>query len=112
MSPATVITASYRKSWVRATPGGFPVRSWGLACNQFGATIGAAKILGLDEDGTACSSDYYLRLTNDGGRMLKGEIELTDQRPTSPMPGGEDEAERVVALKATANEQFVTVSHG
>jgi hypothetical protein len=31
----------------------------------------------LDEDGTHCSSDYYLRLTGDGGRMLKGEIALT-----------------------------------
>jgi hypothetical protein len=37
-------------------------------------------MLALDEDGTACSSDYYLRLTGDGGRMLKGQIALT-QRP-------------------------------
>ncbi|MDX3855956.1 glycoside hydrolase family 71/99-like protein, partial [Streptomyces sp. AK02-01A] len=29
-------------------------------------------IRALDEDGTPCSSDYYLRLTADGGRMLKG----------------------------------------
>jgi hypothetical protein len=41
-------------------------------------------ILALDEDGTACSSDYYLRLTGDGGRMLKGQIAVTTQRPTSP----------------------------
>ena len=41
-------------------------------------------LLSLDEDGTACSSDYYLRLTNDGGRMLKGQIALTPTRPTSP----------------------------
>jgi hypothetical protein len=41
-------------------------------------------LLSLDEDGTACSSDYYLRLTNDGGRMLKGQIALTATRPTSP----------------------------
>lgn len=40
--------------------------------------------LGLDEDGVACSSDYYLRLTGDGGRMLKGEIALTPIRPTPP----------------------------
>jgi hypothetical protein len=40
----------------------------------------------LDEDGTACSADYYLRLTNDGGRMLKGQIALTATRPTSPEP--------------------------
>jgi hypothetical protein len=36
----------------------------------------------LDEDGTACSSDYYLRLTGDGGRMLKKQIGLTATRPT------------------------------
>ncbi|MFR9725409.1 glycoside hydrolase family 71/99-like protein [Streptomyces sp. MS19] len=36
----------------------------------------------LDEDGTPCSSDYYLRLTGDGGRMLKGQIPLTPNRPT------------------------------
>ncbi|WP_046505774.1 glycoside hydrolase family 71/99-like protein, partial [Streptomyces odonnellii] len=39
-------------------------------------------IRALDEDGTACSSDYYLRLTGDGGRMLKGELALTPVRPT------------------------------
>jgi len=39
----------------------------------------------LDEDGTACSSDYYLRLTGDGGKMFKGQIALTAVRPTSPM---------------------------
>ena len=38
----------------------------------------------LDEDGTKCSADYYLRLTGDGGRMLKGAIALTATRPTSP----------------------------
>ncbi|MEV6424915.1 discoidin domain-containing protein [Streptomyces sp. NPDC051662] len=41
-------------------------------------------IRALDEDGTACSSDYYLRLTGDGGRMLKGELALTPVRPTPP----------------------------
>ncbi|MCA1219457.1 discoidin domain-containing protein [Streptomyces sp. 8L] len=44
--------------------------------------------LALDEDGTACSADYYLRLTNDGGRMLKQQIALTPNRPTPPVPGG------------------------
>jgi hypothetical protein len=39
----------------------------------------------LDEDGTACSSDYYLRLTADGGKMLRKQIPLTATRPTSPM---------------------------
>jgi len=42
----------------------------------------------LDEDGTACTSDYYLRLTADGGRMLKGQIALTPTRPTVPWPDG------------------------
>jgi hypothetical protein len=41
-------------------------------------------LLSLDEDGTACSTDYYLRLTADGGKMLKGQIALTSTRPTSP----------------------------
>ncbi|XVQ86050.1 discoidin domain-containing protein [Microbispora siamensis] len=45
-------------------------------------------LLGLDEDGTVCSSDYYLRLTRDGGRMLKGQIALTSVRPTAPVVGG------------------------
>lgn len=39
-------------------------------------------LLTLDEDGTPCSSDYYLRLTNDGGKMMKGQIPLTATRPT------------------------------
>ncbi|MEY9932738.1 chitodextrinase [Catenulispora sp. GP43] len=42
-------------------------------------------LLALDEDGTACSSDYYLRLTADGGRMLKGQLALTATRPTQPV---------------------------
>ncbi|TXR99797.1 xylosidase [Streptomyces sp. col6] len=46
--------------------------------------------LALDEDGTACSSDYYLRLTGDGGRMLKGQLALTATRPTPPLIGGND----------------------
>jgi hypothetical protein len=49
------------------------------------ATVPAGSgIWALDEDGTACSTDYYLRLTGDGGRMLKGQIALTATRPTSP----------------------------
>ena len=38
----------------------------------------------LDEDGTACSSDYYMRLSGDGGKLLKGIIPLTSVRPTQP----------------------------
>jgi hypothetical protein len=44
-----------------------------------------STFLTLDEDGTACSSDYYLRLTGDGDKMLKGEIALTATRPTPTM---------------------------
>jgi chitodextrinase len=47
-------------------------------------------MLALDEDGTPCSSDYYLRLTADGGRMLKGQIPLTATRPTPPVIGSGD----------------------
>ncbi|MFB7943615.1 discoidin domain-containing protein [Kitasatospora phosalacinea] len=46
--------------------------------------------LALDEDGTACSSDYYLRLTGDGGRMLKGRLPVTAARPTQPFPTAPD----------------------
>jgi hypothetical protein len=38
----------------------------------------------LDQDGTSCSSDYYLRLSGDGGKMFKGQIALTTVRPTLP----------------------------
>jgi chitodextrinase len=47
-------------------------------------------MLALDEDGTPCSADYYLRLTADGGRMLKGQIALTATRPTPPVIGSGD----------------------
>jgi hypothetical protein len=47
-------------------------------------------IRALDEDGTRCSADYYLRITADGGRMLKGQLALTAVRPTPPVPGGGD----------------------
>ncbi|WP_030512134.1 discoidin domain-containing protein [Microbispora rosea] len=50
-------------------------------------------LLGLDEDGTVCSSDYYLRLTRDGGRMLKGQIALTPVRPTPPVVNGGGDAD-------------------
>lgn len=42
-----------------------------------------SSFLTLDEDGTACSADYYMRLTNDGGKMFKGEIPLSSTRPTA-----------------------------
>lgn len=46
-----------------------------------------AGIRALDEDGTFCSADYYLRITTDAGRMLKGQIGLTAVRPTTPTTG-------------------------
>jgi len=66
-------------------------------------------LLALDEDGTSCTSDYYLRLTRDGGKMLKGQIGLTATRPTAPggvakklVPG------TTVSLKAMANGKYVS----
>jgi len=61
---------------------------------------------GLDEDGTACSSDYYLRLTGDGGKMLKGQIALTATRPTQPVVGGGGSTPpigQVITLKGSNN---------
>jgi 2-methylcitrate dehydratase PrpD len=37
---------------LRATPGGFPLKVWGISSNQLGATAGAAHVLGLDPDRT------------------------------------------------------------
>ncbi|BCB84718.1 DUF7910 domain-containing protein [Phytohabitans suffuscus] len=63
----------------------------------------------LDEDGTACSSDYYLRLTADGGRMLKGQLALTPTRPTQPTLGGGNPQPPtgVVSLRARVNGRYV-----
>ncbi len=51
-------------------------------------TPAGAGIRSLDEDGTLCSADYYLRITADGGRMLKGQLALTPVRPTPPVVDG------------------------
>jgi hypothetical protein len=67
--------------------------------------------LALDEDGTACSSDYYLRLTGDGGKMLKGQIALTATRPTQPMVSSGGGAGTVVSLRARANSEYVTADN-
>jgi hypothetical protein len=61
--------------------------------------------LALDEDGTTCSSDYYLRLTGAGGRMLKGQIALTAVRPTPPVAGGGTTT--VISLRAVVNNRYV-----
>ncbi|KIF66526.1 xylosidase [Streptomyces sp. AcH 505] len=71
-------------------------------------------IWALDEDGTRCSSDYYLRLTNDGGRMLKGQIALTAVRPTVPLPGGGGPTQPTgdLALRRPATASSTTQSYG
>ena len=71
-------------------------------------------LLALDEDGTACSADYYLRLTNDGGRMLKGQLALTATRPTQPVVGGSTPPPpptSVISLRAHANNMYVTAEN-
>ncbi|MEV7343449.1 xylosidase [Streptomyces sp. NPDC093544] len=65
-------------------------------------------MLALDEDGTACSADYYLRLTGDGGKMVKGQIALTATRPTQPVLSGTPPGVgSVISLKALANNLYV-----
>ncbi len=63
----------------------------------------------LDEDGTVCSSDYYLRITADGGKMLKGQIPLTPVRPTPPVagPGDGNLALGKPASASSVSQQFV-----
>jgi hypothetical protein len=39
--------------------------------------------LTLDADGTHCTSDFYLRLTNDITKMMKGQIGTTSTHPTT-----------------------------
>jgi len=60
-----------------------------IACTAENAAMSPAGYASLyptlDEDGTACSADYYLRLTGDGDRMFKGLTALTAVRSTVPM---------------------------
>jgi hypothetical protein len=60
----------------------------------------------LDADGVACSSDYYLRITADGGRMFKGQSPLTATRPTPPIVGPTQPG--VVSLRSRANNLYVS----
>ncbi|WP_127357325.1 lectin [Actinacidiphila soli] len=69
-----------------------------------------SNMLALDEDGTACSSDYYLRLTGDGGKILKGQIALTATRPTKPVVSSAA-ALRTITLRARANNDYVTAEN-
>ncbi|MGV9212802.1 lectin [Micromonospora sp. RB23] len=66
-----------------------------------------SKFLALDEDGTKCSADYYLRLSGDGGRMLKGQIALTATRPTAPVLGSTPTPPAAVGIRSRANGRFV-----
>jgi hypothetical protein len=66
-------------------------------------------LLALDEDGTTCSSDYYLRLTGDGGRMLKGQLALTAIRPTPPVVTA---GSTNLALHKPTSESSHTQSYG
>jgi hypothetical protein len=79
------------------------------------ATVPAGSgIRPLDEDGTPCSADYYLRITGDGGRMLKGQIALTATRPTQPIAGGggTTPTPTVISLRARVNGLYVTAEGG
>ncbi|HEX8018325.1 hypothetical protein, partial [Mucilaginibacter sp.] len=71
--------------------------------------------LSLDEDGTVCSADYYLRLTGDGGKMLKGQLALTAVRPTAPVAGGSNPATppigQTITLKGS-NNNYVSSENG
>jgi hypothetical protein len=73
-------------------------------------TPAGSGLLALDEDGTACSSDYYLRLTADGGRMLKGQLPLTATRPTPPVlpTGGSTDLARGKATVDSSHTQTYT----
>ncbi|HMI59268.1 MAG TPA: hypothetical protein VK518_00125 [Puia sp.] len=54
-----------------------------LNCAEDAGSIPAGKyFLTLDADGTHVSSDFYLRLVSDGGKMIKGQIALTSTHPT------------------------------
>ena len=73
-------------------------------------TPAGSGLLALDEDGTVCSSDYYLRITADGGRMLKGQLALTAVRPTPPVLTSNGSTD-LAASKATS-ESSHTQSYG
>jgi len=54
-----------------------------MNCAEDASSIPSGQyFLTLDYDGTHVSSDYYLRLTNDGGKMIKGLIPHTATDPT------------------------------
>ncbi|HEX7304771.1 discoidin domain-containing protein [Lentzea sp.] len=68
--------------------------------------------LALDEDGTRCSADYYMRLTGDGGRMLKGQIALTAVRPTQPWVGAPPNPDTDLAAGRATAQSSQTQNYG
>jgi archaellin len=66
--------------------------------------------LTLDADGVHCSSDFYLRLTGDGAKMLKDQIGLTSIHPTphtiEPTPPGVYPAEEAYLSGPTFSEYY------
>ncbi|HEY1163633.1 MAG TPA: lectin [Chitinophaga sp.] len=71
-----------------------------------------SNFFALDEDGVACSADYYLRLTGDGGRMLKGQIGLTATRPTATFPGGGGAPIGQTITLKSSNNLYVCAENG
>ncbi|MFM0738684.1 lectin [Paraburkholderia xenovorans] len=67
--------------------------------------------LSLDEDGTPCTSDYYLRVTQDGGHMLKGTLALTQVRPTAPVPGSTTGVATIISFQSRTNSRYVTAEN-
>jgi len=54
-----------------------------MKCAEDASMIPAGNwFLTLDADGTHVSSDFYLRLTTDGGNMIKGTLPYTATEPT------------------------------
>ncbi|WOO79982.1 uncharacterized protein LOC62_02G003498 [Vanrija pseudolonga] len=67
----------------------------------------------LDEDGVACTSDYYLRITRDAREMFQGRAEVTKVRPTEPWPGrGRFNPLPFVGLRARVNGKIVCAEGG
>lgn len=62
-------------------------------------------IRALDEDGTACSSDYYLRLTGDGGRLLKGSWRSPPSAPPRPPPAAPSTRHRPVTSRCASRSR-------
>jgi hypothetical protein len=53
---------------------------------NFSQTPTTGEFVTLDYDGIDLPSDWYLKLTGEASKMLRGDISLTDQIPISPYP--------------------------